>query len=142
MLVFLTFSNFLPLFFFFFFVSPYTTNSHFEIPKKGDNLSQKRLNLRKTSKNLPCSVSCSVDVSPCCVTKDKSIFKNPIQMQIQIQNAQRSPKVYFYIYTKYRKFSIKGAGRGGKALGGALIRERAFPPSSGFLQNENRTIFG
>ncbi len=41
----------------------------------------------------------------------------------------------------YRKFSIKGAGRGGKALGGALIIERAFPPSSGFLQNENRTIF-
>ncbi len=39
----------------------------------------------------------------------------------------------------YRKFSIKG---GGEALGGALIRERAFPPSSGFLQNENRTIFG
>ncbi len=42
----------------------------------------------------------------------------------------------------YRKFSIKGAGRGGKALRGALIRERAFPPSSGFLQNGNRTVFG
>ncbi len=42
----------------------------------------------------------------------------------------------------YRKFSIKGAGRGWKPLGGALIRERAFPPSSGFLQNENRTIVG
>ncbi len=35
-----------------------------------------------------------------------------------------------------------GAGRGGKPLRGTLIRERAFPPSSGFLQNENRTIFG
>ena len=42
----------------------------------------------------------------------------------------------------YRKFSIKGAGRRGKALGDALIRERAFPPSSGLLQNENRTTFG
>ncbi len=42
----------------------------------------------------------------------------------------------------YRKFSIKGAGRWGKPLGGALIRERAFPPSRGVLQNENRTIFG
>ncbi len=42
----------------------------------------------------------------------------------------------------YRKFPIKGAGRGGKTLGGAPIRERAFPPSIGFLQNENRTIFG
>ncbi len=41
----------------------------------------------------------------------------------------------------YRKLSIKGSGRGGQALGGALIRERAFVPSSGFLQNENRTIF-
>ena len=41
----------------------------------------------------------------------------------------------------YRKFSIKGAGRREKTLGGAPIRERAFPPSSGFLQNENRTIF-
>ncbi len=41
----------------------------------------------------------------------------------------------------YRKFSIKGAGRWGNILGGAPIRERAFPPSGGSLQNENRTIF-
>ncbi len=42
----------------------------------------------------------------------------------------------------YRKFSIKSAGRGGKAWGGAFIRERAFPPSSGILQIENRAISG
>ncbi len=41
----------------------------------------------------------------------------------------------------YRNFSNKSAGRGGKTLGGALIRERTFLPPSGFLQNENRTIF-
>ncbi len=44
--------------------------------------------------------------------------------------------------TEYRKFPNKGAGRRGNTLGGAVIRERAYSPSSGFLQNENRTIFG
>ncbi len=42
----------------------------------------------------------------------------------------------------YRKFPNRGAGRVGKPLGGALIKERAISPSSGFLQIENRTIFG
>ncbi len=42
----------------------------------------------------------------------------------------------------YRKFPNRGAGRLGKTLGGAIIRERTILPSSGFLQNENRTIFG
>ncbi len=42
----------------------------------------------------------------------------------------------------YRKFSNKGAGRGGEALGGALIRKKTFSPSNGFLQNEKRSIFG
>ena len=42
----------------------------------------------------------------------------------------------------YRKFSNKGAGRPGKPLGGTLIRWGIFPASRGFLQNENRTIFG
>ena len=45
-------------------------------------------------------------------------------------------------YFRYRKFSNRGAGRREKTLGGAPIRESAFPPFSGFLQNENRTIFG
>ena len=42
----------------------------------------------------------------------------------------------------YRKFPNKGAGHLGKTLGGAIIREGIFSPSSGFLQNENRAIFG
>ncbi len=44
--------------------------------------------------------------------------------------------------SEYRKFPNSGAGRLGKTLGGAIIRERTFTPSSGFLQNENRIIFG
>ncbi len=44
--------------------------------------------------------------------------------------------------TDYRKFPNRGAGRLGKTLGGAIIREGTLSPSSGFLQNENRTIFG
>ena len=35
----------------------------------------------------------------------------------------------------YRKFSIKGAGRVSNEM-------RAFSASRGFLQNENRSIFG
>ncbi len=46
------------------------------------------------------------------------------------------------VSNKYRKFPNRGAGRLGKTLAGAIIRERTFSPSSGFLQNENRTIFG
>ncbi len=45
----------------------------------------------------------------------------------------------------YRKFPNnlnKGAGREGKTLGGAPIRENTFPACSGVLQNENRTIIG
>ncbi len=42
----------------------------------------------------------------------------------------------------YRKFPNRGAGRLGEPLGGALIRESPISPSSGFLQIENRTIFG
>ncbi len=42
----------------------------------------------------------------------------------------------------YRKFPNRSAGRVGKTLGGALIRERAISPPSGFLQIENRTIVG
>ncbi len=42
----------------------------------------------------------------------------------------------------YRKFPNRGAGRLGRTLGGAIIREGIFSPSSGFLQNKNRTIFG
>ncbi len=42
----------------------------------------------------------------------------------------------------YRKFPNRGAGRLGKTLGGAIIREGTFSSSSGFLQNENRTISG
>ncbi len=41
-----------------------------------------------------------------------------------------------------RKFPNRGAGRVGEPLGSALIKERAISPSSGFLQIENRTIFG
>ncbi len=44
--------------------------------------------------------------------------------------------VVSHIYT-YRKFPNKGAGRLEKTLG-----ERTFPASRGFLQNENRIIFG
>ena len=43
---------------------------------------------------------------------------------------------------QYRKFPNRGAGRVGEPLWGALIRERAISPASGFLQIENRTIFG
>ncbi len=42
----------------------------------------------------------------------------------------------------YRKFSIKGAGRGGKDLGVPLLDSGSCKASRGFLQNENRTIFG
>ncbi len=42
----------------------------------------------------------------------------------------------------YCKFPNKGARREGKTLGGAIIRESTFPPSSGILQNENWTGFG
>ncbi len=52
-----------------------------------------------------------------------------------------NPKLADETYA-YRKFPNRGTGRLGKTLGGAIIRERTFPPSSGFLQNENRTIFG
>ncbi len=45
-------------------------------------------------------------------------------------------------FVAYRKFPNRGAGRLGKTLGGAIIREGTSSPSSGFLQNENRTIFG
>ena len=53
-----------------------------------------------------------------------------------------SDTVDSYTVENYRKFPIRGAGRLGKTLGGAIIRERTFPASGGFLQNENRTIYG
>ncbi len=40
----------------------------------------------------------------------------------------------------YRKFSNKRTGCYDKPLGGASRLWRIFPPSRGFLQNENRTI--
>ncbi len=42
---------------------------------------------------------------------------------------------------KYRKIPNRGAGCVGKPLGGERT-ERTVSPSSGFLQIENRTIFG
>ena len=50
------------------------------------------------------------------------------------------PNVSYFM--TFRKFPNRGAGRVAKPLGGALITERAISPSSGFLQIENRTIFG
>ncbi len=51
-------------------------------------------------------------------------------------------KMNEFFFLQYRKFPNRGAGRLGKTLRGAIIRERTFSTSSGFLQNENRTIFG
>ncbi len=41
---------------------------------------------------------------------------------------------------KYRKFSNKHTGCYDKPSGGASRLKRTFPPSRGFLRNENRTI--
>ena len=45
------------------------------------------------------------------------------------------------VFSTYRKFPNRGAGRLGKTSWGVIIREGTFSPTSGFLQNENRTIF-
>ncbi len=51
-------------------------------------------------------------------------------------------KKHIWTSVNYRKFPNRGAGRLGKTLGGAIIGEGILSPSSVFLQNENRTIFG